>query len=215
MSFNAEQLRKELNESTISIENRWASLFLFVCLTLLSSFIGWAYWAEITEITRGQGKVIPSSYQQTIQSLDGGILDELKVTEGEVVNAGQVLLILNNTRFKAAYTESYNQSLVLQATLSRLEAEVLNLNSVIYPENLRAFNELIDTENKLFEARKQRLKSSTMTFKKRIKATEEQLKIVKALVQRKAAGSLELMKLKSDLAEQYRQLTETINAFMQ
>jgi len=100
----------------------------------MPDFIVWAYWAEITENTRGQGKVIPSSYQQTIQSLDGGILDELKVTEGEVVNAGQVLLILNNTRFKAAYTESYNQSLVLQATLSRLEAEVLNFNSVLYSE---------------------------------------------------------------------------------
>ncbi|MEP4890975.1 MAG: HlyD family efflux transporter periplasmic adaptor subunit [Aliiglaciecola sp.] len=213
--FNSEQLRRELNEVTASTENRGAPWFLLLCSVLLSSFIGWAYWAEISEITRGQGKVIPSSQQQTIQSLEGGILNQLMVKEGQIVEAGEILLKLDETRFKTAFMESLNQSQALQASIARLEAETLGLEKVVFPENLLSRVELIDAEIELFNARQQRLEASESAFLNKIKATKEQLSVVQGLVKRQAAGALEVMKLKSELADQNGKLTEIRNAFEQ
>jgi len=213
--FDSERLRRELKDPSVNVEGRWAPAFIYVCLALIIVFTLWANWALITEITRGQGTVIPSSRQQSIQSLEGGILDRLMVTEGQIVEAGEVLAHLNETRFKTAYEESAGQARALQATIARLEAEVTGESNITFSAEIEKESELARSEAKLFTARQARINAAQSAVRNEITATRAQLTVVAGLVKRKAAGKLEALKLKSQLAELDGRLTELRNTFVQ
>jgi adhesin transport system membrane fusion protein len=89
---------------------------------VLVALVVWAAFAEIDEVTRGEGKVIPSSQIQIVQSMDGGIVSEILVREGETVTPGQVLLRIDPTRFLSSLRENRSQYLALQAKAERLKA---------------------------------------------------------------------------------------------
>jgi len=90
---------------------------------LVATFVVWAWFSHVEEVTRGQGSVIPSSREQVIQSLDPGVLSELRVREGDLVEAGQVLVKLDTARSSAVFRESRNKVEALQATAARLRSE--------------------------------------------------------------------------------------------
>jgi adhesin transport system membrane fusion protein len=96
----------------------WALFSLFCC------FIVWAYFAELDRVTRGEGKIIPSSQVQVIQSLDGGILQELYVTEGMQVTKGQLIARIDDTRFRSDLAQQTQESDSLRANIIRLRAEL-------------------------------------------------------------------------------------------
>lgn len=100
----------------------WSLAALFCC------FFVWAYFAELDRITRGQGKVIPSSQVQVIQSLDGGVLQELYVKEGMSVTKGQNLARIDDTRFRSDMAQQNKEVDALRADILRLRAE---LNSIL------------------------------------------------------------------------------------
>ncbi|QSX36942.1 HlyD family type I secretion periplasmic adaptor subunit [Shewanella sedimentimangrovi] len=87
-------------------------------------FLLWAYFAELDRVTTGSGKVIPSSQVQVIQSLDGGILQELFVREGNMVTKGQPLARIDDTRFRSDFAQQEQEVYSLQATVIRLKAEL-------------------------------------------------------------------------------------------
>ena len=100
--------------------SRWS---VWIALALFVGLIWWASWAEIEEVTRGIGKVIPSKSVQIIQSLEGGILQNIYVEEGQMVAKGQPLLQIGDAIFASSYNENVVKRDALQARLCRLEAE--------------------------------------------------------------------------------------------
>ena len=86
---------------------------------LLIAFVTWAYFSNVEEVARGQGSVIPSSKEQVIQSLDPGVLAEMLVREGDVVEKDQILLRLDDTRTTAVFKEVENKVQALEATAAR------------------------------------------------------------------------------------------------
>lgn len=109
----------------------WASLqqeplraraLLRVALGVFVLLVVWAGFAPIDEVTRGEGKVIPSSQLQVIQSFDGGVVEEILVREGDTVDAGQVLVRIDPTRFESSFRENQVQYLALLAKAARLRA---------------------------------------------------------------------------------------------
>ncbi|MEH6452684.1 MAG: HlyD family type I secretion periplasmic adaptor subunit [Psychromonas sp.] len=103
----------------------WSLAALFVC------FFTWAYFAELDRVTRGQGKVIPSSQVQIIQSLDGGILQELYVQEGMSVQKGQPLARIDDTRFRSDMAQQTKEVDELRADIIRLRTE---LSSILFAD---------------------------------------------------------------------------------
>ena len=110
--------------TTILVQSpRGGQIIVWMTLLLFMLLIFWMYISEIDEITRGNGKVIPSSQLQIVQNLEGGILEETFVREGDIVNKGQLLMRLDQTRFSAPYQESRLKYLSLLAKGARLKAE--------------------------------------------------------------------------------------------
>ncbi|TEW44842.1 HlyD family type I secretion periplasmic adaptor subunit [Psychromonas algicola] len=99
----------------------WALSALFFC------FFVWAYFAELDRVTRGEGKVVPSSQVQIIQSLDGGILQELYVTEGMSVTKDQPLARIDDTRFRSDMAQQTQEVDALRADVIRLRAELSSI----------------------------------------------------------------------------------------
>ena len=102
----------------------YSTVFIFIILGLIVIGIIWSSFATLDKITRGSGKVIPSSQLQIIQNLEGGILAELFIEEGDIVNKGDILLRIDDTNFSSTLRENRARRDSLTAQLRRLEAEV-------------------------------------------------------------------------------------------
>ena len=109
----------------------WA---VYLMLAALACALLWAAIAQVDMITRTDARVVPEGREQVIASLEGGILRELKVREGEAVAAGQPLALLDPTRVEAQQNESRAKRLALVATIARLQAEATGRPLAFAPE---------------------------------------------------------------------------------
>lgn len=114
---------------------RQARLLSFLVLCFFASMITWAYYAEIDEVTRGEGKVVASQRTQTIQNLEGGILQEVLVKEGDIVEIGTPLARLNNAMAQSSHRDIELKVLEQRAAIIRLSAELTMLQECIAKED--------------------------------------------------------------------------------
>lgn len=140
----------------------WAIFFFFLF------FILWAAFANIDEVTRGDGKAIPSSRLQKIQNLEGGIVTEVYVHEGQIVNQGDPLLRLDDTRFASNVGETEADRLGLLSRIERLNAEINDRELDFPPEIKEKAPAIAKGEVDLYNSRRQQ-------FRNEIYGLEEQL----------------------------------------
>lgn len=144
--------------ATILIQTpRGGRFILWGVLLFIVLFFVWAYQAEIEEVTRGMGKVIPSQQIQVIQNLEGGILAEVFVHEGQIVEKNQLLLRIDETRFSSSYRESRIQYLALLAKIARLHAETNETPFAVPQEVLDEKPELATREQELYNSHQDEL----------------------------------------------------------
>jgi adhesin transport system membrane fusion protein len=134
-------------------------------LTLLSiAFFGvmgvWSHYALLEEVTRGEGTIVPSSRTQVIQNLEGGILSEILVHEGDIVEAGSVLVRIVNTVATASLQDARSQYLTLQATEARLVAELEEYEEIEFPPAvIEEAPIVVADQQRLFSARRRQLEA--------------------------------------------------------
>ena len=144
--------------TTILVQSpRGGQMIVWMTLVLMILLIYWMYISEIDEITRGTGKVIPSSQIQVVQNLEGGILAETSIKEGDIVKKGQLLMRLDETRFFAPYKESRLKYPSLLARAARLRAETEGGEMAVPEEARKEREEIVAREQQLFVARKNKL----------------------------------------------------------
>jgi len=119
---------------------RGARMLLWSIVLFLACALGWAWYAQLEEVTVGEGKVIPSRQLQVIQNLEGGILAEIYVKEGEQVEEGQPLIRLDDTQFRSSFLENKNARGNLEVMVARLRDEIDLVNSL----GLRKLQQLKD-----------------------------------------------------------------------
>lgn len=138
---------------------RGQRLLLWAILLCLVGFFVWAYGAVLDEVVRGTGKVIPSSKVQVVQNLEGGIIKQINVAEGQRVSPGEVLLVIDDTRFDSSLQESRTRELSLQAKAIRLAAEADGLDEMpqVDDEIRRMLPGIQEQQRKLFDERRHQL----------------------------------------------------------
>lgn len=132
---------------------------LYTIVIIVLSLLVWAAFAEIDEVTRGEGRVIPSSQVQILQSLDGGVVTEIHVREGEIVEQGQLLVNLDATRFESTLRENQAEAMALKAKVERLRAVAEDRDYVPSAELQQKAPELIEQEMALFASSRDELKA--------------------------------------------------------
>jgi adhesin transport system membrane fusion protein len=146
----------------------WVVLFLFVL------FIVWAYYSEIEQVTRGEGKVIPSTQVQVVQNLEGGILSEILVHVGELVKKGQLLLRIDETRFSSSFKQNRVKYLSFKARAARLLAEANDKRFEVPQEVIDEYPEIGEREQELFESRKREFQSTLNILQEQISQREHE-----------------------------------------
>ncbi|MGG2397414.1 HlyD family type I secretion periplasmic adaptor subunit [Pseudomonas sp. SH1-B] len=145
-----------------------------VCACLLAALV-WAHFAVLEEVTTGEGKAIPSSKVQVIQNLEGGIVSEIFVREGQVVDKGDTLLRLDDTRFLSNQGETEADRLALIARVERLTAEAEGRAPALPEEVTRDAPQLAEDELALYRSRQQRLESEQRTLGEQYRQKEQEL----------------------------------------
>ena len=102
----------------------YAHAVVWATLAFIAAFFAWAAYANISETTVGEGKVIPSSQIQVVQNLEGGIVSEIRVKVGDVVHKNQILMVIDDTRYASSFHENKAKNDALKAKIARLSAEV-------------------------------------------------------------------------------------------
>ena len=147
----------------------WLTLILFVCA------IYWASISEVEEVTRGMGKVIPSSQIQIVQNLEGGILAETYVNIGDIVEKGQLLMRLDEKRFSAPYQEYRLKYLALTAKAARLSAETEGIEMALPKEVEEENTSIASREWQLYNSRKAELVTTIEILEEKAKQRRQDL----------------------------------------
>ncbi|NPD17288.1 HlyD family efflux transporter periplasmic adaptor subunit [Xinfangfangia sp. D13-10-4-6] len=173
----------------------------------------WAAFAQINEITRGDGTVVPLRRMQTIQSLEGGILSELLVHEGDIVQEGQIIARIDATRFRSAYLETTAEIDTLQAEIARLEAEVMESDRIEFSG--AADSEARANELRLFQARRTKLNESISAAEAERAAIVGQIDITEPLAKQGSVSKVDLLRLQQQEAELQGRISELRNNYVQ
>lgn len=135
----------------------------------------WADFAVLDEVTRGEGRVIPSSKTQIIQNLEGGILAEILVREGDIVEKGDILVRIDNTAAQATYRDARVRVYALQATVERLSAELNGQEMALSEEILEKAPQAAADQKALFEARSRQLKAQTAVLQAQARQRKQEI----------------------------------------
>ena len=184
-----------------------SSRIIWAFVALIGSLLIWSYFAKLVEVTTGTGKVVPTSREQIIQSLEGGILSELFVREGDQVEQNQILAQLDLTKTEATVEESATRYRASLAKIARLEAEV-NQNEPIFPQDLHKYPDLLQVEMRLYEARQKALYESIAGLEHSLALVEEELALTQNLASQGAASNVEVLKLQRQVSELHLKITD-------
>ncbi|PHZ58988.1 hemolysin D [Photobacterium leiognathi] len=148
---------------------------VWLCSLLVIAIITWAAYSKLEEVVVGDGKVVPTQAIQKIQSLEGGIIEQVLVSPGEQVKQGQTLLILDDTRFRTAFQESDEHFRTLQAQIKRLKAELetvkVNTREKDWKEQITISHQALDFD----DLSKRAQLNAKANYNERISQIESQL----------------------------------------
>lgn len=166
----------EVNKALIEDAPRVIRLTIWAIIAFFVFLVTWAGFSSIDEVTRGEGKAIPSSKLQKIQNLEGGIVAELYVKEGQIVEAGAPLIRLDDTRFVSNAGETEALRLAMQLRVERLSAQVDDRPLNIPDDVLKAAPSQAANERSLYESRRQQLKDEVGGLQEQLVQRQQELR---------------------------------------
>lgn len=200
----------DLNETRATRSTR----IIWLVGLFLVAFFAWAWLFEIDEVSSGTGKVIPSSREQVIQSLEGGILSKLNVREGQIVEKGAVLAQLDPTRGESSVEETAARYRAALAASARLQAEVAGQSSIAFAKELDAWPQLKAAETALFRSRRASLNETVSGLNQALTLARRELGITQSLIASGAASRIEVIRLQRQVADLELKLGEARVQFM-
>nr|WP_282615562.1 HlyD family type I secretion periplasmic adaptor subunit [Pseudomonas violetae] len=166
----------EVNKALIEDAPRVVRLTIWSIIGFFLFLLVWANFAVIDEVTKGDGKAIPSSKIQKIQNLEGGIVAELFVSEGQIVEAGAPLIRLDDTRFASNVGETEADRLAMLLRVERLSAEVDDRPLNFSAEVLKAVPGQAASEESLYISRRQQLHDEIGGLKEQLIQRQQELR---------------------------------------
>lgn len=203
---------RDLQESLLAQATPGAQWMLCLCAMIIAVGVGWAHMAQVEEITQGSGKIISKSREQVIQSLEGGILSKLEVSEGDVVQKGQVLLQIDPTRATASYREALSKSIGLKGAIARLRAEAYRQPLVFPPEVLQQ-EAIVNQEMQAYNARRAALQNSVASIETSYGLAQKEIDMATPLAARGLLSEVELLRMRRQANEMQIQLVERRNKY--
>ncbi|WP_371920858.1 HlyD family type I secretion periplasmic adaptor subunit [Pseudomonas sp. v388] len=190
-----------------------ASRVVWMCALMLACFLAWAAWFEVVEVSNGTGKVIPSSREQVIQSLEGGIVTQMNVSEGDLVERGEILAQLDPIKTRSNVGESEAKYRAALASVSRLQAEASG-EALKFPPALDAWPDLVRAETGLYNTRQRGLRETLAGIESSLKLVRSELAITENLAKIGASSRVEVIRLNRQRSELELKATEARSDYL-
>ncbi|MHC2620473.1 adhesin transport system membrane fusion protein [Bradyrhizobium huanghuaihaiense] len=195
---------------------RTSRMLLWAFLALLSTFLIWAHFAVLEEVKRGNGKVVPSRQIQVVQSLEGGIVGDILVQEGAVVQQGQSLMRIDDTKFASEFGEIRERRASMAARLARLDAEAKGRSEIVFPDQIEGVVPVaVTTERSVFKARALKVAQDVDVLNQQIARLtqtsgllDRELALTRKLYEQKVVPEIEMLRLERQSAEAKGQIAE-------
>ena len=200
--------------SSIEDDERRTSRHLVILMgSAVAVALLWAATFHLEEITRGTGKVIPSSREQVIQSLDSGVLAELLVREGDAVVKDQVLLRIDDARSGPVFREAREKWIALSAQAARLQAEAYG-TPLHFPVQVRNETAVVQRETQAYQVRKRALNEEMDAMQQSLAQLSKELSLTAPLVEHGVMSEVELLRLKRQYADMQSHMAERRNRYL-
>jgi len=187
----------------------WA---VYLLLAAIAMAVAWAGFSQVDIVAKANGRVVPDGKEQVIASLEGGILREMLVREGQQVTEGQALAMLDPTRFESQQAEGTAKKLALLGTLARLQAEATG-KALSFPDGIPEAVAAAEIESN--EARQRALNEAVETAGRSAALLQRELNMAQTMSSRGLMSEVEVMRVRRQLNDLQLQTQERINRFRQ
>lgn len=191
-----------------------ARLSIWIALIGIISLVTWAYFAKIDQVTRAKATVIASARTQEIQASEGGVLTELAVVEGEDVKKGQLLVVLEEERAKAAVDNSASKTAALKAKLARLNAEIFE-KPLDFPSDIQNYPEYMQNQTALYNRRRQAINEDVSSLEKMLVLAKKELTMNEPLLEYGDVSQADVIKLRRQVADIEAQINNKRNKYFE
>ena len=197
--------RPQVARSRLSI---WIALIGIVTLLI------WASFAKINQVTRAKATVIASARTQEIQASEGGVLTELAVIEGEDVKRGQLLVVLEEERAKAALDNSASKAAALKTKLTRLNAEIFE-TKLVFSDDVKNYPEYVQNQTALYNRRLQAINEDVSSLQKILVLAKQELSMNEPLLQYGDVSQADVIKIRRQVADIEAQINNKRNKYFE
>ncbi len=187
---------------------------LYLMAAALASGLAWASIAHVDEVTKADARVVPEGREQVIASLEGGILRELFVHEGEQIEEGQNLAELDPTRYQSQQAEGETKRIALKAQIARLTAESIG-RAPVFPPEVLAVRQVADSEQDSFIARKRALDDAVSSNQRGVEMLRRELVMSEAMSEKGLLSEVEVLHLRRQINDMSLQSSDRVNRFRQ
>lgn len=189
-------------------------LSIWIALIGIIILVVWASFAKIDQVTRAKATVIASARTQEIQASEGGVLTELAVSEGEDVKAGQLLVVLEEERAKAAVDNSASKTAALKAKLARLNAEIFE-KPLVFPKEVESYPEYVQNQRALYNRRRQAINEDVSSLEKMLVLAQQELRMNEPLLEYGDVSQADVIKLSRQVADIEAQINNKRNKYFE
>lgn len=200
-----------------AFRNRWLRPSSLIILGIISFFVlavAWSFWAELDQVSRAPGQIIPTGRVQVIQSTDGGKIANILVREGEHVKKGQLLVQLDETKISAAVGEARGKVASLMSSMARINAELFD-RPLSFPPEVNGFPDFKANQTELYSKRRQALQDQLTSLRGMLSLMQQELQMNLPLLKQGDVSRADVLRLQRGVNDIESQLVNVRNKYIQ
>ena len=202
---------------TARFKNRWfnqSSAVIFGVVSFFVLAIAWSFWAELDQVSRAPGQVIPTGRIQVIQSTDGGQIEEIFVREGDKVKKGQIIVQLEDVKLTASVAEARGKVASLKSTMARINAELFD-KPLSFPPDVKAFPEFVANQTLLYTKRRRALEDQISALREMRALTSEELEMNMPLLEAGDVARADILRMQRGVSDIQSQIVNARNRYLE
>jgi len=188
-------------------------ILLWLMIVAIITVVVWSYFAQLDEVAIGEGKVVPSKRAQLIQNLEGGIVAELAVKEGETVEEGQILAHLDPVQARTNIEEITARIIPLKARAARIIAELNDADDITFPDDLSGQGEVMQRQRMQFQVNRRAFKENIENLNKQLEIAENLLGKAEAAREKNAVSEVEVLRMEQNVVELASRIAATTSEY--
>jgi adhesin transport system membrane fusion protein len=197
--------------------NRWlnqSTLTIYAIIAFIVFGVAWSFWAELDQVSRAPGQVIPTGRIQVIQTNEGGQIDKIYVREGDTVKAGQILVHLDEVKQRASVSEAEGKVASLMSTMARINAELFD-KPLSFPPEVRAWPDFIANQTMLYTKRRQALGDQISALQEMRGLLRQELDMNMPLLKQGDVARADILRMQRGVSDIESQLVNVRNRYLQ